>query len=119
MPDTWDYTNNRPPDSEVHPGPPILTRFAVGLCIAFTLAYHTMDAAKGTWWERLGHFGALDLEDLVRSLVFLEGYARILPEGLCGSGPVVSPEHPSWRGSRGGSIEHRFVGDEARQYSRR
>ncbi len=64
MPDTWDYTTNRPERTDRVPGPAILTKSMVALSILFTVAFHTMDAAKGTWWAAIGRAGSMDSDSI-------------------------------------------------------
>jgi membrane associated rhomboid family serine protease len=59
MPDTWDYTTNRPQGEEAVPGPPILTWLLCLLCILFTLAHHTTFQRPGSLWYEMGQVGRL------------------------------------------------------------
>jgi membrane associated rhomboid family serine protease len=59
MPDTWDYTTNRPQGVEAAPPAPILTWLLCLLCVLFTLAHHTTVQRPGSLWYEMGQVGRL------------------------------------------------------------
>lgn len=66
MPDDFDFSQNgkRKRNKAEAPDQPLMTQVLCLLCVVITLAYFTSNAAKGTLWYTVGHFGLVSTEDI-------------------------------------------------------
>jgi len=59
MPDTWDFSKQRPDGTLSEAHPPIMTWALCALCVLLTVANQTSAGMAGTLWYQIGQFGFL------------------------------------------------------------